>query len=426
MKREVVPCLRAPGIRKSELAHPWHSVRLANLGQEIGRGCPSKLRKRIVILGSTGSVGKQALEVVRAESQYFEVIGLTAKDNWRLLKQQAQEFSPSAVALANKKNVSKLEGLRKGMKIFGGEEGVLELIESLPADLILSCIVGKAALIPTMKALNSGRNVGLANKESMVMAGRLLMEEAHQRGNLLIPVDSEQSAIFQCLQGHRIEDVRRMYLTASGGPFRDWQGDFGKITPEQSLSHPRWDMGPKVSLDSATLANKALEVIETSHLFEIELDRIEILIHPQSIVHSLVEFVDGSILAQLGITDMRLPIHYALNFPERRASDLPHLGLSQLDRLSFESPDYEKFPALRLGSRAGKEGGTLPAVFNAVDEEAGKAFLSRRINFPGIVRLIERVMGQHRVIANPCLEEILEADEWAREKTRELVGKIDS
>ena len=384
------------------------------------------MRKRIIILGSTGSVGKQALEVIQEESQYFKVIGLTGKDNWQLLKQQAEKFSPLAVALANKKKVAKLKGLGRGIKIYGGEEGVLELIESLPADLILSCIVGKAALIPTLEALKAGRNVALANKESMVIAGRILMEEAHQRSASLVPIDSEQSAIFQCMQGHRIEEVKRIYLTASGGPFRDWQGDFGKITPEQSLSHPCWDMGSRISLDSATLVNKALEVIETSYLFKIDLDRIKILIHPQSIVHSLVEFVDGSILAQLGITDMRLPIHYALNFPQRRASHLPSLELSQLDRLSFEAPDYEKFPALRLGYHAGREGGTLPAVFNAVDEEAGKAFLGGKITFPGIVKLIKRVMEEHHLIPNPSLEEILEADQWAREKTRKLVGKIDS
>lgn len=384
------------------------------------------MRKRIIILGSTGSVGKQALEVIQEESQYFKVVGLTGKDNWQLLKQQAEEFSPLAVALANKKKVAKLKGLGRGIKIYGGEEGILELIESLPADLILSCIVGKAALIPTLEALRAGRNVALANKESMVIAGRILMEEAHQRSLLLIPVDSEQSAIFQCMQGHRIEEVKRIYLTASGGPFRDWQGDFSKITPEESLSHPCWGMGSRVSLDSATLVNKALEVIETSHLFKVDLDRIRILIHPQSIVHSLVEFVDGSILAQLGITDMRLPIHYALNFPQRRASHFPSLELSQLDRLSFEAPDYEKFPALRLGYHAGREGGTLPAVFNAVDEEAGKAFLGGKITFPGIVELIERVMEEHHLIPNPSLEDILEADQWAREKTRKLVGKIDS
>lgn len=364
--------------------------------------------------------------MIQEESQYFKVVGLTGKDNWQLLKQQAEEFSPLAVALANKKKVAKLKGLGRGIKIYGGEEGVLELIESLPADLILSCIVGKAALIPTLEALKAGRNVALANKESMVIAGRILMEEAHQRSASLIPIDSEQSAIFQCMQGHRIEEVKRIYLTASGGPFRDWQGDFGKITPEESLSHPCWGMGSKISLDSATLVNKALEVIETSHLFKIDLDRIRILIHPQSIVHSLVEFVDGSILAQLGITDMRLPIHYALNFPQRRASHLPSLELSQLDRLSFEAPDYEKFPALRLGYHAGREGGTLPAVFNAVDEEAGKAFLGGKITFPGIVKLIKRVMEEHHLIPNPSLEEILEADQWAREKTRKLVGKIDS
>ncbi|MEE8179948.1 MAG: 1-deoxy-D-xylulose-5-phosphate reductoisomerase [bacterium] len=384
------------------------------------------MRKRIIILGSTGSIGKQALEVIQEESQYFKVIGLTGKDNWQLLKQQTEEFSPLAVALANKKKVAKLKGLGRGIKIYGGEEGILELIESLPADLILSCIVGKAALIPTLEALKAGRNVALANKESMVIAGRILMEEAHQRSASLIPIDSDQSAIFQCMQGHRIEEVKRIYLTASGGPFRDWQGDFSKITPEESLSHPCWGMGSRVSLDSATLVNKALEVIETSHLFKVDLDRIRILIHPQSIVHSLVEFVDGSILAQLGITDMRLPIHYALNFPQRRASHFPSLELSQLDRLSFASPDYEKFPALRLGYHAGREGGTLPAVFNAVDEEAGKAFLGGKITFPGIVELIERVMEEHHLIPNPSLEEILEADQWAREKTRKLVGKIDS
>ncbi len=384
------------------------------------------MRKRIIILGSTGSIGKQALEVIQEESQYFKVIGLTGKDNWQLLKQQTEEFSPLAVALANKKKVAKLKGLGRGIKIYGGEEGILELIESLPADLILSCIVGKAALIPTLEALKAGRNVALANKESMVIAGRILMEEAHQRSASLIPIDSDQSAIFQCMQGHRIEEVKRIYLTASGGPFRDWQGDFSKITPEESLSHPCWGMGSRVSLDSATLVNKALEVIETSHLFKVDLDRIRILIHPQSIVHSLVEFVDGSILAQLGITDMRLPIHYALNFPQRRASHFPSLELSQLDKLSFASPDYEKFPALRLGYHAGREGGTLPAVFNAVDEEAGKAFLGGKITFPGIVELIERVMEEHHLIPNPSLEEILEADQWAREKTRKLVGKIDS
>ena len=384
------------------------------------------MRKRIIILGSTGSIGKQALELIRRESQYFKVIGLTGKDNWQLLEQQAEEFSPLAVALANKKKVAKLKGLRRGIKIYGGEKGVLELIESLAAELILSCIVGKAALIPTLEALKAGRNVALANKESMVIAGKILMEEAHRRGASLVPIDSEQSAIFQCMQGHQIEEVKRIYLTASGGPFRDWQGDFGKITPEESLSHPCWNMGSRVSLDSATLVNKALEVIETSHLFKIDLDRIKILIHPQSIVHSLVEFVDGSILAQLGITDMRLPIHYALNFPQRRASHLPSLELSQLDRLSFEVPNYEKFPALRLGYHAGREGGTLPAVFNAVDEEAGKAFLRRKIAFPGIVKLIKRVMEEHRLIPDPSLEEILEADEWAREKTRKLVGKIDN
>jgi 1-deoxy-D-xylulose-5-phosphate reductoisomerase len=387
---------------------------------------PSGLRKKVVILGSTGSVGRQALEVIRGESQYFKVIGLTAKDNWQLLRHQAEEFSTLAVALANKDKVGKLTGLGGRIKIYGGEEGVVELVESLPADLVLSCIVGKAALIPTLEALKAGQSVALANKESMVIAGTILMEEAHKSGTLLVPVDSEQSAIFQCLQGHHIEEVKRIYLTASGGPFRDRQGDFERVTPEESLSHPRWDMGSRISLDSATLVNKALEVIETSQLFKIDLERIRILIHPQSVVHSLVEFVDGSILAQLGITDMRLPIHYALNFPQRRTSHLPSLELSRLDRLSFEAPDYERFPALKLGYRVGREGGTLPAVFNAVDEEAGRAFLRGRITFPGIVELIKRVMDGHRVIHNPSLEEILEADQWARQRARELVEKVDS
>ena len=379
------------------------------------------MKKKVIILGSTGSVGRQTLDVIQDEKEHFQVVALTGGNNLKLLREQTERFSPLAVALANEKRAKELRKCLKGTVIYGGEEGITQLVKSLPADLVVSCISGKAALIPTLEAIRSGKDVALANKESMVIAGDILMKEATKRGVNLIPVDSEQSAIFQCLEGHKVEDVKMVYLTASGGPFWNWKGNFKDILPEQAIAHPRWKMGPKVSLDSANLVNKALEVIETSHFFNVEVERIKILIHPQALVHSLVEFVDGSILAQMGVTDMRLPIHYALNYPRREGNSLPSLRLTEVGKISFEPPDFQRFPALKLGYWAGKEGGTLPAVFNAANEVAGGAFLDNRITFPQVTHLIEMVMKEHKVIPDPSLDEILKADRWARQKTCELM-----
>jgi len=382
------------------------------------------LKKSVIVLGSTGSVGRQVLEVIQKEKNYFNVVGLTARGNFELLQKQIDAFLPQAVALVDKRKAKKLDTAGKRIRIYEGEEGVTEIARSLPTDMVFSCIVGKAALIPTLEAIKAGRDVALANKESMVIAGDILKKEAKKRGVSLIPVDSEEVAIFQCLKDNSINSVRRIYLTASGGPLYKWKGDFSEITPQQALSHPRWRMGQKISLDSATLANKALEVIETSHFFDIEAEKIKVLIHPQAIVHSLVEFVDGSILGQLGITDMRLPIHYALNYPYRRESYLPFLPLTQLEKIGFESPDFQKFPALRLGYEAGGKGGTLPAVFSAANEVAGEAFLKRAITFDRIPYFIEEVMKKHKIIYNPSLEEILNTDEWARRETYKLMRDL--
>ena len=382
------------------------------------------MKKSIIVLGSTGYIGRQVLEVIQKEKDYFNIVGLTARSNFELLQKQMDIFSPQAVALVDKEKAKKLNVRGKRIKIYEGKEGAAEIVRSLPADMVFSCIVGKAALIPTLEAIRAGKDIALANKESMVIAGDILKKEAKKRGVSLVPVDSEEVAIFQCLEGNSINDIRKIYLTASGGPLYKWRGDFNEITPEQALFHPRWRMGQKISLDSATLANKALEVIETSRFFDIKVKRIKVLIHPQAVVHSLVEFVDGSILGQLGVTDMRLPIHYALNYPYRRESYLLSLSLTHLEKISFESPDFQKFPALRLGYEAGEKEGTLPAVFNAADEVAGEAFLKGEITFTCIAHFIEEVMKRHKVIHNPSLEEILNADEEARGETCKLIKGI--
>jgi len=384
----------------------------------------SKLKKSVIVLGSTGYIGRQVLEVIEQEKDYFNIVGLAGRSNFKLLQKQMDMFSPQAVALVDREKAKKLNTTGKRIKIYEGEEGISEMVSSLPADMVFSCIVGKAALLPTLEAIRAGKDVALANKESMVIAGDILKKEAKERGVSLVPVDSEEVAIFQCLKGNSINDVKRVYLTASGGPLYKWKGDFNEVTPGQALSHPRWRMGQKISLDSATLANKALEVIETSRFFDIEVEKIKVLIHPQAIVHSLVEFVDGSILGQLGVTDMRLPIHYALNYPCRRESYLPSLSLTQLEKINFESPDFQKFPALRLGYEAGGKGGTLPVVFNAVDEVAGEAFLKGEITFTRIPYFIEEVMKRHKIIYNPSLEKILNVDEWARRETCKLMKDI--
>lgn len=362
--------------------------------------------KRIAILGSTGSIGQQTLDVVRALPDELEVVALTGNKNLRLLERQIQEFQPKMFCSSVKPDVS-----------HGGQLLPAEDIASHPeVDFVVVATVGKAGLSPTLAALRAGKTVVLASKEVLVMAGEIVVREASIHHAQILPIDSEHSAIRQCLQGEETRP-RRLLLTASGGPFyRYSQAQLAEVTPEQALRHPVWKMGRKITIDSATLMNKGLEVIEAHWLFSFPFDSIEILIHPQSIVHSMVEFADGSLKAQLSWPDMRLPIQYALSYPRRWPNpELPRLDWNQVNSLTFEPVDYDTFPCLRLALEAGKSGGTYPAVLCAADEVAVELFLSHRIHFTDIAEIVQKTVEQHRNISQPTLEEILAADDWARE-----------
>jgi len=375
--------------------------------------------KRILILGSTGSIGTSTLDVVDHFPDRFPVAGLSAGKNAGLLLEQAKRYRPGAVAIGDPEAVPALKNALTplGIRVFGGPDAVLELIEETAADLTVNALVGAAGLLPTMKAIERGMDVALANKESLVMAGALVMERVRERGVRLLPVDSEHSAIWQCLAGSDHPAIRRLMLTASGGPFVDWSAErMASITPKDALDHPTWNMGPKVTVDSATMMNKGLEIIEAHWLFDMAPDHIQVVVHRQSIVHSLVEFVDGSTLAQLSPPDMRLPIQLALTYPERWPRQAIPLDLAALGTLSFESPDRKRFPCLNLAYQALGIGGTMPAVLNAANEVAVRAFLDERIPFTRIAELNERTMARHEVIAHPGLEDILKADRWASEE----------
>ena len=375
--------------------------------------------KRILILGSTGSIGTSTLDVVDHFPDRFPVAGLSAGKNAGLLLEQAKRYRPGAVAIGDPVAVPALKSALTplGIRVFGGPDAVLELIEETAADLTVNALVGAAGLLPTMKAIERGMDVALANKESLVMAGALVMERVREQGVRLLPVDSEHSAIWQCLAGSDHPAIRRLMLTASGGPFVDWSAErMASITPKDALDHPTWNMGPKVTVDSATMMNKGLEIIEAHWLFDMAPDHIQVVVHRQSIVHSLVEFVDGSTLAQLSPPDMRLPIQLALTYPERWPRQATPLDLAALGTLSFESPDRKRFPCLNLAYQALGIGGTMPAVLNAANEVAVRAFLDERIPFTRIAELNERTMARHEVIAHPGLEDILKADRWASEE----------
>ncbi len=372
--------------------------------------------KRLAVLGSTGSIGQQTLDVVRALPERFRVVGLAAGKNIDLLAEQIGEFKPEVVscALADR---SWLSGT-------GCEFVLPENVAGHPdVDIAVIATSGTAGLSPTLAAVKAGKNVALANKESLVAAGEIITAEAKQSGARILPVDSEHSAIWQCLNGER-QEARQIILTASGGPFRDYSvAEMREVTVEQALKHPSWQMGRKVTIDSATLMNKGLEVIEAHWLFNMPIDNIKVLIHPRSIIHSMVEFIDGSVKAQLSYPDMRLPIQYALSYPDRIANPrLPRLDWSNLGSLDFEQPDPDKFPCLRLAVEAGKKGGTCPAVLCAADEVAVDLFLSQRIRLVDIAHLIERVLEQHQSIAHPTMEEVMAADAWARERVLKLVS----
>jgi len=374
------------------------------------------MRKRIIVLGSTGSIGRAALDVAAALKEQVSVVGLAAHQGWQLLAEQAQRFGVPAVAIANQRHYDDLKrSCPARTRILGRAEGLVELVKTTEADFVLSAIVGAAGLPATLAAVGHGLNVGLANKESLVVAGSLIMPLVRQHGSALIPVDSEHSAVFQALMSGQPREVRRIYLTASGGPFRTWSRErIERATVEQALRHPTWSMGPKITIDSATMMNKALEVIEATHLFGVSPDQVEVLVHPESIVHSIVEFCDGSLIAQLGTPDMRTPIQYAMTYPQRVPGTATRLDWRQARRLNFEPPDAERFPALRLGHEAARRGGTSGAVLNAANEAAVERFRAGTIPFGEIIRLTERVLRRHAGVDEPTLAQLMEADAWAR------------
>lgn len=381
--------------------------------------------KNISILGSTGSIGRSALEVVANFPDKFRVSGLTAGRNINLLIGQIQQFRPKAVAVSSEesyKEIKKIIG-SKTPEILFGVEGISAIAKMEDADIVVSSIMGAAGLLPTLAAIKAGKRVAIANKEPFVMAGAIMKTEAHRYGAEILPVDSEHSAVFQCIQNTDKKGVSKIILTASGGPFKGRSAsELVNVTPDEALRHPKWTMGRKITIDSATLMNKGLEVIEAHHLFDMPADRIEVLIHPQSIIHSIVEFKDGSSLAQMSNPDMKGPISYALGYPDRLEPVVEPLNWTSLENLSFSSPDIKTFPSLALAYDALSAGGTMPAVLNAANEIAVQAFLDGTIGFNKIPELIKTVLNNHKPGSGLTIESILEADAWARKKTlKELI-----
>jgi len=388
--------------------------------------------KRLTILGSTGSIGKSALDIVSANRDKFKVFGLTAGNNISILEEQIRSFSPEVVAVADEESA---RGLKKRMKgkagspteILSGAEGVSDVAAHSGADFVLSAIVGAAGLMPTLAAIHAGKRIGLANKEALVMAGKIMMGEAKKCSSKILPVDSEHSAIFQCMAGHRKCDVRRIILTASGGPFvGKRKSSLDKITPEQALNHPRWKMGKKITIDSATLMNKGFEVIEAHHLFGLPADRIDVVVHPESIVHSIVEFNDGTCIAQLSVPDMKGPIAYALTYPKRLCDVMNRLSLHEVGSLTFRKPQNRSFPCLSYAYTALEVGGTMPSVMNAANEVAVHAFLARRLRFTDVAVVIRKTMDRHKVMADTELGVVIEADRWARERAKGIIKTLDA
>ena len=383
--------------------------------------------KKIAILGSTGSIGVNALDVVSKNPEQLEVVALAAGRNLEVLKDQIERFRPKIVSVLDKEHAGRLKamfGKASLPDILWGEEGARSVASAPGADMVLSAIVGAAGLVPTLEAIEAGKDIALANKETLVTAGPLVVERARSRGVRIIPVDSEHSAVFQCIEGNSEKSVGRIILTASGGPFlRASLTELETVRISDALNHPNWKMGRKITIDSATMMNKGLEVIEARWLFGVDYERIDVVIHPQSIVHSLVEFIDGSVLAQLGLPDMRGPISYALFHPERMPGGFPPFDLSKVGRLEFQPPDLERFPCLRLGYEAGRAAGTMPAVMNAANEVAVNAFLEEKIPFQSIARVIEEVMSRHAPADVSSLEAVLEADAQARRQAEEILKK---
>ncbi|MBM4141496.1 MAG: 1-deoxy-D-xylulose-5-phosphate reductoisomerase [Nitrospira sp.] len=386
--------------------------------------------KRLTILGSTGSIGRNALDIISRHRDQFRVVVLTAGSNIDLLEKQIKSFSPKVVSVADEVAASELQkriGGHHTPHILSGAHGVAEAASYGDSDFVLSAIVGAAGLVPTITAIRSKKTIGLANKEALVMAGKVMTGEAKKHGVRILPVDSEHSAVLQCIERHRESDVRRIILTASGGPFAGKSfNELNNVTPEDALKHPNWSMGKKITIDSATLMNKGLEVIEAHYLFGIEPERIDVLIHPQSIVHSIVEFNDRSCIAQLSLPDMKGPIAYALSYPERLDDVLQGLDLDKIESLTFKKPDHECFPCLSYAYMALKADSTMPSVFNAANEVAVNAFLKGMLRFTEIPLVIRKTMDQHVVSSRTGIDEVIEADRWAREKAEEVINSLKS
>ena len=372
--------------------------------------------KNVVLLGSTGSIGTSAIKVAEDLPDRIRLIGLAAGGNAELLAKQTLKHRPEAISISDPEKARALETmLGTSTRVYSGETGLVKLAALPAADIVLIAIVGTAGLQPALAAIRAGKDIAVASKEILVIAGETVMNEARKHGVRVLAVDSEHSAVFQCLDGKPASSVRKLWLTASGGPFRQTpREDFASITVERALKHPSWVMGRKITIDSATLFNKGLEMIEARWLFDIDIGRVHVVVHPQSVVHSMVEFIDGSIIAQLSTPDMCLPIQYALTYPERAGSDRVQTDFAKLGSLTFEEPDLGRFPALNLARRAGEVGGTMPAVLNAANEVAVEAFCNCRISFEQISQRVAGVMGRHQLVAHPSLEEILSADAWAR------------
>ncbi|MFH1354584.1 MAG: 1-deoxy-D-xylulose-5-phosphate reductoisomerase [Candidatus Omnitrophota bacterium] len=382
--------------------------------------------KRIAILGSTGSIGENALAVIRNHPDKFKVIALSTNSRIDILERQIQEFDPLFACVANQQAAEILKlRLRPSFKLFVGEKGLQSLVGQKKVELVLLAISGSAALSPLLKAIEARKKIALANKEALVMAGPIIMAKAREKKVKILPIDSEQSAIWQCLTGKDADRVKNIYLTASGGPFRQTPArDLRSITVSRVIKHPRWKMGRKISVDSATLMNKGLELLETMFLFGIPFNKIKILIHPEAIVHSMVEFVDGVLIAQLSATDMRIPIQYALSYPQRLENKLPSLDFYKLRELSFQKPDFRKFPCLELAYRAAKELGTSPCVLNAANEAVVEEFLEHKLDFISIPKVIKKVLDRHKNKTNPNLTDIRNAYSWGRTEARRVINNL--
>lgn len=379
--------------------------------------------KNVVLLGSTGSIGTSTIKVAEDLPDRIRLLGLAAGNNTERLLEQARKYQAEAVCISDPAKAKILsDTLGTAVEVYSGAEGLIKLATLPAADIVLIAIVGTAGLQPALAAIRAGKDIAVASKEILVMAGEIVMEEARRNGVRVLAVDSEHSAIFQCLDGKPASSVRRLWLTASGGPFRTTpKEEFGSITVERALKHPSWVMGQKITIDSATLFNKGLEMIEARWLFDIEMDRLRVVVHPQSVVHSMVEFVDGSMIAQLSTPDMCLPIQYALTYPDRVGSERVQTDLAKIGSLTFEEPDPDRFPSLTLARRAGEVGGTLPAVLNAANEVAVDSFCRGKISFSAITQRVACAMERHQPVLHPALDEILEADAWARAETARAV-----